>query len=98
LSRPAEEVRQIIVPCDQQLREWLAEAEGVARDTRVRTCAGGATRAESVYQAVLATGEHIEWLAIHDAARPLVSQQLIDRIFGFAFDRGAAVAPALPVG
>jgi 2-C-methyl-D-erythritol 4-phosphate cytidylyltransferase len=38
----------------------------------------------------------IEWVAVHDAARPLVSQALIDRTFAAARDRGAAV-PALPV-
>src|ERR1700722_19239879 len=46
------------------------------RDERVTVCAGGACRAESVRNAVLAAPEKVEWIAIHDAARPLVSQQL----------------------
>ena len=38
----------------------------------------------------------IEWVAVHDAARPLVSQELIDRTLAAAVEHGAAV-PALPV-
>jgi len=38
----------------------------------------------------------IGWVAVHDAARPLVSQGLIDRVLAAAQDHGAAV-PALPV-
>src|SRR5438874_1748671 len=38
----------------------------------------------------------IEWIAVHDAARPLVSPGLIDRTLAAAVEHGAAV-PALPV-
>jgi 2-C-methyl-D-erythritol 4-phosphate cytidylyltransferase len=40
--------------------------------------------------------DNVEWVAVHDAARPLVSQQLIDDTFAAAREHGAAV-PALPV-
>ena len=40
--------------------------------------------------------DEIEWVAIHDAARPLLSQDLIDRTLAAAVEYGAA-APALPV-
>jgi 2-C-methyl-D-erythritol 4-phosphate cytidylyltransferase len=62
----------------------------------VTVCRGGACRAESVRNALAAVPEEIEWVAVHDAARPLVSQELIDRTFALALERGAAV-PALPV-
>jgi 2-C-methyl-D-erythritol 4-phosphate cytidylyltransferase len=38
----------------------------------------------------------IGWVAVHDAARPLVSQGLIDRVWAAAKEHGAA-APAMPV-
>jgi 2-C-methyl-D-erythritol 4-phosphate cytidylyltransferase len=38
----------------------------------------------------------IQWIAVHDAARPLVSRELIDRTFAAARQYGAAV-PAMPV-
>jgi 2-C-methyl-D-erythritol 4-phosphate cytidylyltransferase len=37
-----------------------------------------------------------EWVGVHDAARPLVSQPLIDRVLNAARTHGAA-APAIPV-
>ena len=62
----------------------------------LRTCNAGANRAESVRNGLLAIDESFEWVAIHDAARPLVSQALIERVFDAALRRGCA-APALPV-
>jgi 2-C-methyl-D-erythritol 4-phosphate cytidylyltransferase len=59
-------------------------------------CAGGASRAHSVLHGLKAAPPHVEWVAIHDAARPLVSQDLIDRTLAAAVEHGAAV-PALPV-
>jgi 2-C-methyl-D-erythritol 4-phosphate cytidylyltransferase len=59
-------------------------------------CPGGSCRAESVRNALLAVAGEIEWVAVHDAARPLVSRQLIERTFAAAGRYGAAV-PALPV-
>ncbi len=59
-------------------------------------CSGGACRAESVRNALLSVPEDIEWVAVHDAARPLVSSELIDSTFAAAINYGAAV-PALPV-
>jgi 2-C-methyl-D-erythritol 4-phosphate cytidylyltransferase len=62
----------------------------------VKLCRGGACRAESVRNALQAVPNNIEWVAVHDAARPLVSRELIDRTFAAALQYGAAV-PALPV-
>ncbi len=66
------------------------------RDRRVRICPGGASRADSVRGALRLVPPEVEWVAIHDAARPLVSPALIDRVFAAARAHGAAV-PALPV-
>jgi 2-C-methyl-D-erythritol 4-phosphate cytidylyltransferase len=63
---------------------------------RIRICEGGATRAHSVLNALREVPERIEWVAVHDAARPLVSQELIDRTLAAAIEHGAAV-PALAV-
>ena len=63
---------------------------------KVVCCQGGTSRAESVRNALRIVPSHIEWVAVHDAARPLLSQVLIDRTFAAAVQHGAAV-PALPV-
>ncbi|MGR3541110.1 MAG: 2-C-methyl-D-erythritol 2,4-cyclodiphosphate synthase, partial [Hasllibacter sp.] len=61
-----------------------------------RTCAtGGATRAASVRAGLAAVPDGTEAVLIHDAARPLTSAALIDRVIaGLAGHDGAA--PALP--
>jgi 2-C-methyl-D-erythritol 4-phosphate cytidylyltransferase len=64
--------------------------------SKVQVCAGGLCRAESVRAAVRACRDSIEWIAVHDAARPLISQDLISRTFQAAEKHGAAAA-ALPV-
>jgi 2-C-methyl-D-erythritol 4-phosphate cytidylyltransferase len=70
--------------------------ETLPRDSRIRYTHGGPTRAHSVREGARAVPETVEWLAIHDAARPLISQGLIDRTLETAVAHGAAV-PALPV-
>jgi len=62
----------------------------------LRMIPGGANRAQSVYNALQAVPEDINWVAVHDAARPLISDQLIATVFAAAQQHGAA-APALAV-
>jgi 2-C-methyl-D-erythritol 4-phosphate cytidylyltransferase len=57
---------------------------------------GGPTRAESVWAALRRVPADVEWVAIHDAARPLLAQELIDRALAAAVEHGAA-APAIAV-
>lgn len=65
-------------------------------DKSVVLCSGGSCRAASVRNALDAVPREIEWVAVHDAARPLVSGGLITRTFAAAIQYGAAV-PAMPV-
>lgn len=63
---------------------------------RVVFCEAGENRAQSVQNALRRVPLDVEWVAVHDAARPLVSDLLIERVKGVAAQKGAA-APALPV-
>ena len=67
------------------------DAERIADVPAVR---GGATRGASVRAGVEAAGG--ERVLIHDAARPLVSRAVIDRVLA-ALDGADGAAPALPV-
>lgn len=58
--------------------------------------AGGSSRQESVWLGLNALSENISLAAIHDGARPLVSNLVIDRTVRAANSYGAA-APAVPV-
>jgi 2-C-methyl-D-erythritol 4-phosphate cytidylyltransferase len=71
-------------------------ADLVESDPRFSWAAGGASRAESVLSALRRVPGHVEWVAGHYGARPLVSQALIDRTLAAAERYGAAV-PAMPV-
>ena len=51
---------------------------------------GGATRQQSVLNAVNAVSESCEYLLIHDGARPLVTADIIDGTLEAAFEYGAA--------
>jgi 2-C-methyl-D-erythritol 4-phosphate cytidylyltransferase len=91
------DVGQVLLPTNQRERiEPLLCDDAGCVDPRITFCAGGASRAESVLSALRQTPVRFEWVAVHDAARPLVSAGLIDRTFAAARKRGAAV-PALPV-
>ena len=70
------------------------EQQAAAGAKPVQVVQGGATRAESAKNGVLAA--HGELVAVHDAARPFVSQAVITAALEAAAACGAA-APAVPV-
>lgn len=53
--------------------------------------AGGASRADSVFNALQVVRDDAEYVAVHDAARPLIASIWIDRVFSAAVGSGAAV-------
>jgi 2-C-methyl-D-erythritol 4-phosphate cytidylyltransferase len=82
------DMKFIVVAAQSDIRSYLPST--------VTICDGGTCRAGSVLNALRHVPESIEWVAVHDAARPLVSQELINRTLFAAAEHGAAV-PALPV-
>jgi 2-C-methyl-D-erythritol 4-phosphate cytidylyltransferase len=54
--------------------------------------AGGATRADSVREGLKALPKAIRWVAVHDAARPLVRPELIEQTLREARRSRAAIA------
>jgi 2-C-methyl-D-erythritol 4-phosphate cytidylyltransferase len=58
--------------------------------------AGGATRQESVYQGLLALPTGTEKVLIHDGARCLVTEKLLDRC-SQALEKASALVAAIPV-
>lgn len=57
---------------------------------------GGAERADSVERALAAVRPDVEFVAVHDAARPLIVNEWISRVFSAAAEHGAAIL-ATPV-
>lgn len=66
---------------------WL-----VGLDRRVRLVPGGESRAESVRRAVEALPQEVEVIMVHDAARPLVDGEILDRCLAVARAGKGAVA------
>jgi 2-C-methyl-D-erythritol 4-phosphate cytidylyltransferase len=67
--------------------EWLFDV-----DPRVVLVQGGATRSDSVRAALEALPTSVEVVAVHDAARPLVTKEIIDRCLEAVAPRRGAVA------
>jgi 2-C-methyl-D-erythritol 4-phosphate cytidylyltransferase len=84
-----EEVTRVIVPVAEILLASVKQSE------RVTWVAGGETRMQSVARGVLEAGE-VEFIAIHDAARPLFSMDIFRAVLNAARDVGAAL-PVVPV-
>ncbi len=77
----------------------IEEARALIRIHRLRgkikVVGGGATRSDSVLNALLSVSPESDWVLVHDAARPLVRRDLIERILITARRTGAALC-ALP--
>ena len=78
-----------------RVREAVSRSDG-HRSIPVDVVPGGETRSASVWNGLNALGEDFEVVLVHDAARPLVSPSLIDRIIEATIRTGAAV-PGLPL-
>lgn len=85
------EVGRIVIAIDADDADlWNGEcAEAVARH-RIELVHGGGERVESVRLA-LATLEDAEWIAVHDAARPLVRDEDLASLFAAAESSAAAI-------
>ena len=81
--------RDLIVPIGQLCRDY-----GFQKVTKV--IPGGETRSHSVCSGIKEVSEKADLIAIHDGARPLVSQAVLDAVITRAAQCGAA-APAVPV-
>jgi len=53
-------------------------------DARIQVVCGGETRAESVRRALAALPEDLDVVAVHDAARPLVTEEVVARCIDVA--------------
>ncbi|MCM8812501.1 MAG: 2-C-methyl-D-erythritol 4-phosphate cytidylyltransferase [Candidatus Omnitrophica bacterium] len=88
-------VKQIIIAAEpQQVRRAAALVERFGFSKVRRVVAGGRTRTESVRHAFAYAGDS-EYVAVHDAARPFVTEAIIRRGMAAARQCGAAIC-AIP--
>lgn len=79
----------LVVPVSRLCRE-----HGLTKVTKVVT--GGATRTLSVLSGIRSASPEAELIAVHDGARPFVTQEVLEEVIRKAAECGAA-APAVPV-
>ncbi len=74
----------------------LAEEEGCGK---VRACVpGGETRSDSVRAGLAEVGDDALVVLVHDAARPLLSDDVVERVLAPLSEGWDGVVPGLPVG
>jgi 2-C-methyl-D-erythritol 4-phosphate cytidylyltransferase len=92
-----EDVKQIVLVVDPSDREQVEQrfADEIAQ-LGIEVAEGGAERFASVENGLATIGADIDFVAVHDAARPCIAAAWIDRVFSDAEKHGAAIL-AIPV-
>ena len=80
----------VLASCDLEAYEALCAREGVCRLVRA-IAAGGRTRQASVLSGLRALPEDADIVAIHDAARPFVTADILGRSIELARQTGSGV-------
>lgn len=85
----------VVVGTAARLEPEVARA-GLAPRKIVAWCEGGRERQDSVARGLAALPAEFEFVAVHDCARALVTEDLVRRVVGDALAHGAAIA-AVPL-
>jgi 2-C-methyl-D-erythritol 4-phosphate cytidylyltransferase len=85
-------VSEIVVAVRAEDMEWVSDmlARGFP-DSRVRAVEGGNSRQQSVGNALNAIASDTDLVAVHDAVRPFIDQETIDKVLDEAAETGAAI-------
>ena len=86
----------VVAARGEEDRAWQAVRESGVEPARVQVVEGGRERQDSVRHALLAMPENWEKVLIHDGARPIVPQAMLERILA-ATAPGIGVVPGLAV-
>lgn len=87
----------IVLPVERGFMSYVREKIEEFKLRKIYAlCEGGETRQDSVYQGVLASPRETELFLVHDAVRPLITEELITRLIAEA-KTFSAVIPAIPV-
>jgi 2-C-methyl-D-erythritol 4-phosphate cytidylyltransferase len=94
----SEWIEGIVVAAPPKWEEpCILVAEEVAAGKVAGTVTGGTTRSESVQAALAEVPEEATVVLVHDAARPLVADEVIERVITALGDGWEGAIPVLPV-
>lgn len=98
LSLCAPDARVIVVLHPDMMEPWRQMCRDYGFNLPHTTVAGGATRAESVRNALLTLDpERVGWVSVHDAARPLVTPDMMARLIDAVLSGASGAIPVVPV-
>ncbi len=89
-------VQSLVVVAAEDIEDFKDRFKADLPFLDVELVVGGATRADSVANGLAAVRDDVEFVAVHDAARPLVAEAWIDEVFAAATKYGAAI-PAVRI-
>lgn len=92
-------VSEIIIALRAEDREWVGDLlrDENLQGKEVRIVEGGDSRQQSVENAMAALAPGTELVAVHDAVRPFVEPELVEKVIAEAGKTGAAIAGIVPV-
>jgi 2-C-methyl-D-erythritol 4-phosphate cytidylyltransferase len=91
-------VTEIVVAVRREDLDWVGELlQGEIRQKQVRVVEGGNSRQESVANALATLGYDTDLVAVHDAVRPFVDLDTIEKALDEAAMAGAAIVGIVPV-
>jgi 2-C-methyl-D-erythritol 4-phosphate cytidylyltransferase len=91
-----DDVSQVLLVVSPEDIEWVKEKfRPNLAFMNVEIVAGGAERFESVQNALAHVKSDVDFVAVHDAARPLLVKEWVDAVFVQA-EKSGAVIPAIP--
>ena len=86
----------VLVLSAEDLPQFRQRFPSAADMPKLAVCVGGASRAESVRNGLAALKTGTEFVAVHDAARPILTASWLDALFAAARQK-EAVIPGIPV-
>lgn len=87
------DVGEVIVICAEHEQEKMTSfVASLDLGKTIKIVIGGSERQYSVANALVAVDEKSELILVHDGARPLVTNAVIDRVIASARDGGASIA------
>jgi 2-C-methyl-D-erythritol 4-phosphate cytidylyltransferase len=84
----------LIVISPEDLDDFTEKFGGNCAMLGIEIVAGGTERSDSVQAALTRVKPEIDYVAVHDAARPCLTEDWIDRVFEKAEQTGAAILAA----
>jgi 2-C-methyl-D-erythritol 4-phosphate cytidylyltransferase len=82
------QVKEIIVVCEPQYQKLFALHSIIP----IKFAEPGERRQDSVYNGLQKSALHMDWICVHDSARPFIDNSLVHRVIDAAVEVGAATA------